>query len=112
MAGFFGALVLIYVDSRFYFIEHQHIALGAAVVVPAIIFIILYLIRSRFAWHAAVVVLLMIVATLALAYQLDYMGFSLTWFVGIVDLLLFALMARFLWKAREPYLRYIAPKET
>ena len=103
--------MLVYFDSRFYFIEHRYIALGSAIIIPTAFFMILFLMRSRFAWVAAVVVLFMIALTLFLTYQLGYMGFPLTWFLGIVDLLLFALFLRYLWKAREPYRRYVAPKE-
>ena len=111
LPAFVGALVLAYFDASFYFVEHQYIALGSAIVLPIVIFIVLFLMRSPFAWLAAVVVVFMMALTLLLTYQLGYMGFPLTWFVGIVDLLLFALFARYLWKAREPYLRYVAPKE-
>jgi hypothetical protein len=111
LPAFVGALVLAYFDVSFYFVEHQYIALGSAIVLPIVIFIVLFLMRSPFAWLAAVVVVLMIALTLLLTYQLGYMGFPLTWFVDIVDLLLFALFVRYLWKTREPYLRYVAPKE-
>jgi hypothetical protein len=107
-----GAFVLAYFDIRFYFIEHRFIALGSAIVIPIVAFIILFFMRSRFAWVAAVIVVFMIAITLLLTYQRGYMGFPLTWFLGIVDLLLFALFLRYLWKTREPYLRYVAAKET
>ena len=106
-----GSFVLAYFDIRFYFIEHRFMALGLAVVVPIAAFIILFFMRSRFAWVAAVIVVSMIAVTLLVTYQLGYMGFPLTWFVGIVDLLLFALFLRYLWRTREPYLRYVAAKE-
>jgi hypothetical protein len=110
LPAFVGALVLAYFDIQFYFIEHRYIALGSAIVIPTAIFIILFLMRSRLAWYAAAIVVLMMAVTLLLTYQLGYMGFSLTWFLGIVDLLLFALFLHYLWKTREPYLRYVAPK--
>jgi len=106
-----GAFVLGYFDVRFYFIEHHYNALGSAIVVPLAVFIILFFLRSRFAWLAAVIVVFTIAVTLLLTYQLGYMGFPLTWFLGIVDLLLFALFLTGLWKVRQPYLRYVAPKE-
>jgi hypothetical protein len=106
-----GALVLAYFDIRFYFIEHRFILLGSAIVVPVAAFIILFFIRSHFAWLAAVIVVFMIAVTLLITYQLGYMGFPVTWFLGIVDLLLFALFLRYLWKTKEPYLRYVAAKE-
>jgi hypothetical protein len=111
LPAFVGALVLAYFDVSFYFVEHQYIALGSVIVLPIVIFIVLFLMRSPYAWLAAVVVVFMMALTLLLTYQLGYMGFPLTWFVGIVDLLLFALFARYLWKTRELYLRYVAPKE-
>jgi hypothetical protein len=67
--------------------------------------------RSRFAWLAAVIVIFMVAATLLLTYQLGYMGFPFTWSLAIIDLLLFALFLRYLWKTKEPYLRYVAAKE-
>jgi hypothetical protein len=67
--------------------------------------------RSRVAWLAAVVLAFMVAVTLLLTYLLGYMGFPLTWFVGIVDLLLFSLFLRYLLKTRAPYLRYVAAKE-
>jgi hypothetical protein len=106
-----GALVLAYFDIRFYFIEHRFILLGSAIVIPVAAFIILFFIQSRFAWLAAVSFVFMIAVTLLITYQLGYMGFPLTWFLGIVDLLLFALFLRYLWKTKEPYLRYVAAKE-
>jgi hypothetical protein len=106
-----GAFVLGYFDVRFYFIEHHYIALGSAIVVPLTVFIILFFLRSRFAWLAAVIVVFTIAVTLLLTYQLGYMGFPLTWFLGIVDLLLFALFLTGLREVRQPYLRYVAPKE-
>ena len=106
-----GAVVLAYFDIRFYFIEHRFILLGSAIVIPVAAFMILFFMRSRFAWLAAVIVVFMIAVTLLITYQLGYMGFPLTWFLGIVDLLLFALFLRYLWKTKEPYLRYVAAKE-
>jgi glycerol-3-phosphate acyltransferase PlsY len=110
--AFTGGLVLAYFDTRFYFIEHQYVALGLAVLIPLTVFIALFLSRSAFAWLAAAVVLFMMAVTLIFTYQLGYMGFPLTWFLAIVDLLLFGFMACLLWRAREPYHRYIAPDET
>jgi hypothetical protein len=106
-----GSFVLAYFDIRFYFIEHRFIALGSAIVVPIAAFIILFFMRSRFAWLAAVIVIFMVAATLLLTYQLGYMGFPFTWSLAIIDLLLFALFLRYLWKTKEPYLRYVAAKE-
>ena len=111
LPAFVGTLVLAYFDVRFYFIEHRYVALGLAIVIPTAIFVVLFLMRSRFAWHAALIVVLMIAVTLLLTYQLGYMGFPLTWFLATVDLFLFAFFLSLLWKAREPYLRYVAPKE-
>jgi hypothetical protein len=111
LPAFIGAPVLVYFDVSFYFVEHHYVALGSAIVVPIVIFLILFLAKSPFAWLAAVVVVFMIALTLLLTYQLGYMGFSLTWFVGIVDLLLFALFVRYLWKTKAPYLRYVESKE-
>ena len=110
LPAFVGALLLAYFDIKFYFIEHHYIALGSAIVIPIAIFIILFLSRLRFAWYAALFVVLMIAVTLFLTYQLGYMGFPLTSFLAVVDLLLFALFLTLLWKAREPYLRYVAPQ--
>ncbi len=112
LPAFLGALVLAYFDTRFYLVEHQYVALGAAVLVPVAVFIVLFLMRSAYAWPAAAAVFFMMAVTLILTYQLGYMGFPLTWFLTIIDLLLFAFMARLLWRAREPYQRYIAPNET
>lgn len=67
--------------------------------------------RSRFAWLVAVMLVLIVAVTLFLTYQLGYMGFPLTWFLGIVDLILFALFLGYIWKRREPYFRYVAAKE-
>jgi Na+-driven multidrug efflux pump len=67
--------------------------------------------RSRFAWLVAVMFVLIVAVTLFLTYQLGYMGFPLTWFLGIVDLILFALFLGYTWKRREPYFRYVAAKE-
>jgi hypothetical protein len=106
-----GCLVLGFFDVRFYFIEHHFVALGSAIVGPIVLFIILFLMRSRFAWLAAVILVLIVAVTLFLTYQLGYMGFPLTWFLGIVDLILFGLFLAYLWKIREPYLRYVAAKE-
>lgn len=108
---FVGCLVLGFFDIRFYFIEHHFVALGSAIVAPIVIFIILFFMRSRFAWLAAVILVLIVAVTLFLTYQLGYMGFPLTWFLGIVDLVLFSLFLAYLWKIREPYLRYVAAKE-
>src|SRR5438477_8117436 len=106
-----GALVLAYFDIRFYSIEHRFILLGSAIVIPVAAFIVLFFIRSRFAWLAAVIVVFMIAVTLFMTYQLGYLGFPLTWFLGVVDLLLFALFLRYLWKTKELYLRYVAARE-
>lgn len=111
LPAFIGALVLAYFDIKFYFIEHQYFALGSAIFIPIAIFITLFLLRSRLAWHASLFVVLMIAVTLFLTYQLGYMGFPFTWFLGVVDLLLFTFFLMLLWKARVPYLRYVAPKE-
>src|SRR5713226_3880307 len=85
-------LVLGFFDVRFYFIEHQFIALGSAIIGPIAIFIMLFFMRSRFAWVAAVICVLVVAITLFLTYQRGYMGFPLTWFLVIVDLLLFAFL--------------------
>jgi hypothetical protein len=110
--AFAAALVLGYFDTRFYFIEHQYIALGLAILVPLAMFVVLYLTRSSYAWVAAAVVLFMMALTILLTYELGYMGFPLTWFLAIVDLLLYGSMAWLLCRARQPYHRYIAPNET
>jgi hypothetical protein len=104
-------LLLGFFDVRFYFIEHEFIALGSAIIGPIAIFIVLFFMRSRFAWMAAVIIVVIVAATLFLTYQLGYMGFPLTWFLAIVDLFLFAFFLGYVWKRREPYLRYVAAKE-
>lgn len=111
LPAFVGALVLVYFDSRFYFFEHRYIALGLVIVIPTIVFIILFLMRSRFAWHAALLVVFMIASTLFLTYQRGYMGFSFDWLLGIVDLFLFGMFLLYLWKVRGSYLRYIARED-
>ena len=104
-------LLLGFFDVRFYFIQHQFIALGCAIIGPMGIFILLFFMRSRFAWLAAVIIVLIVAMTLFLTYQFGYMGFPLTWFLAIIDLSLFAFFLGYLWKRREPYLRYVAAKE-
>jgi hypothetical protein len=104
-------LILGFFDVRFYFIQHQFIALGSAIIGPIAIFILLFFMRSRFAWLAAVIIVLVVAMTLFLTYQFGYMGFPLTWFLAIIDLFLLAFFLGYVWKRREPYLRYVAAKE-
>src|SRR6266446_883613 len=101
-------LILGFFDVRFYFIQHQFIALGSAIIGSITIFILLFFIRSRFAWLAAVITVLIVAVTLFLTYQFGYMGFPLTRFLAIFDLFLFAFFLGYVWKRREPYLRYVA----
>jgi hypothetical protein len=104
-------LILGFFDVRFYFIQHQFIALGSAIIGSIAIFILLFFMRSRFAWLAAVIVVVIVAVTLFLTYQFGYMGFPLTRFLAIIDLFLFAFFLDYVWKRREPYLRYVAAKE-
>src|SRR5882724_10907358 len=99
LPAFVAAFVLGYFDTRFYFIEHQYIALGLAILVPLAVFVVFYLTRSSYAWAAAAVVLFMMALTILLTYELGYMGFPLTWFLAIVDLLLYGSMAWLLCRA-------------
>ncbi len=103
-----GALTVGFLDTRFYFLQHHYVALGSAILIPIGIFIILFLSRSTYAWLAAIVAVFMMALTLILTYWLGYMGFSISWPLAIIDLLLFGQMTRLLWRARLPYQRYIA----
>ncbi len=103
LAGFF--------DFRFYFLEHQFIGLGFPVVGSIAVFTVLFFLRSRFAWMAAVVVMLILVAAALLTFRFGYMDFSLTWPLAVIDLVLLALFLLFLWKTREPYLRFVERKK-
>ena len=106
-----GFVVSAFFDFRFYFIEHRYIALGAAIIVPIAVFIVLYFMRSRLAWAAALVTIVVLVVGLLLTYHLGYMGFPLTLPLAIFDVLLFAVFVGYVWKRRDPYFRYVAAKE-
>jgi hypothetical protein len=106
-----GFLVVGFFDVRFYVVEHHFIALGSAIVGAITTFIILFFIASRFAWLAAVITVLIVVVTLFLTYQLGYMGFPLTPFLAIFDLVLFGFFLAYIWRRKEPYFRYVASKE-
>src|SRR5438874_1140320 len=91
-------LILGFFDVRFYFIQHQFIALGSAIIGSIAIFILLFFMRSRLAWLAAVIVVVIVAVTLLLTYHLGYMGFPLTWSLAIIDLFLFAFFLGYVWK--------------
>jgi hypothetical protein len=102
-----GALVAVYFDSRFYFFERPLPAFGVSIVLSLAIFVALFFLRSRYAWHAAAIIFLAVLpVVLLLTYQGGYMGFRFTPFLAVVDLLLYALFAI----VRKPYFRYIAAK--
>src|SRR5438876_5695364 len=98
-----GFLVAGFFDFRFYFIQHHFIGLGSAIVIPIVIFTVLFFMRSRFAWLAAVIVVLFIAMVLFLTYQFGYMGFPLSWPLAIIDLVLVALFLGYIWRRKQPY---------
>jgi hypothetical protein len=104
-------LVGAFLDCRFYFVEHHSLALSSATIVPVAIFIILFFLRSPWAWTAAVAVVAILAAALLLTYHLGYMGFPLTWPLAIIDLVIFGWVFWYLWRRRDPYLRYVARKD-
>lgn len=107
-----AALVAAYFDARFYFFEHYLPAFGVPILASIAVFVGLFLLRSRFAWHAAGISLAGILpVAMLLTYYSGHMGFTLTWPLAVVDLLIYAIVAVYLWKKREPYFLYIAPKE-
>ncbi len=106
-----GFLVAGYFDIRFYFIEHHFVSLGSAIVAVITLFIVLFLMRSRFAWEAAVLAILVLAVILMLTYHFGYMGFPLTWPLAIIDLLLLAVFLGYMWRRREPYFHYVRAKE-
>ncbi len=106
-----GFLIAALSDVRFYFVEHRDTVLGLAVVVPIAIFLVLFFLRSRFAWMAAVIIVLILAGVLLLTYHFGYMGFPLTWPLAIFDIILAGLLLSWVWRRREPYLRYVAGKE-
>ena len=107
-----AALAVAYFDSRFYFFEHHLPVFGVAILASLAVFAVLFFLRSRYAWHAAGIVFVAILPiALLLTYQGGYMGFPLTWRLAVVDLVIYALLAAYIWRSRAPYFCYIAPKE-
>lgn len=102
-----GFIVAGFFDFHFYFIEHRYVALGLTIIIPIAVFVALYSVHSRFAWAASLVAIVPLAAAMVLTYQLGYMGFPLTLPVAAVDVLLLALFVAYVWKRREPYLRYL-----
>jgi predicted RND superfamily exporter protein len=100
-----------FLDVQFYFVEHRYIALGIAAVAPIAIFVVLYVVRSRFAWAASLATISILAIVMLLTYQLGYMGFPLTLPVAIIDVLLFAVFVGYVWKRRDSYFRYVAAKK-
>jgi hypothetical protein len=107
-----AAVVVAYFDSRFYFFEHPLPVFGVAILGSLAVFATLFFLRSRYAWHAAGIVFVGILPIgLLLTYYGGDLGFPLTWSLALVDLLIYAILAAYLWKKRVPYFLYIAPKE-
>jgi hypothetical protein len=102
-----GFLIAAFFDFRFYFVEHRSTALGLAVLVPIAIFLVLFFLRSRLAWVAALVIVFILAGVLLLTYHFSYMGFPY-----VFDTILLALLLLWVWRRREPYLRYVAERET
>jgi hypothetical protein len=107
-----AAVVAAYSDSRFYFFENHLPFFGVAILASLAVFAVLFFLRTRYAWHAAAIVFVGILpVALLLTYYGGYLGFRLTWSLAVVDLLIYAILAAYLWKKRVPYFLYIAPKE-
>jgi small-conductance mechanosensitive channel len=107
---FLGFLIAGLFNFQFYFVQHRLSGLGTAAVGSSAIFIVLFLVRSRFAWLGAIVGIVVLAAVMLLTYHAGYMGFSLTWPIAVVDFLLCVVLLGYLWKIRQAYLRYIAAK--
>lgn len=111
MPALLGAIVVTYIDTRFYFFQLQLPAIGIPVVISLLGFVILFFLGSRYAWHIAFVVFAGVLpARLFITYHGGYMGFPLTWRLAMIDCLIYALVATYIWRARESYFRYASPK--
>lgn len=105
---FAGLIVMIAFDFRFYFVRHHLMALGTVIIFPMAFFAILFLRRSHFAWHLAVIIIAVVVpVSLLVTYRRGYMNFPLSPQVAIIDLVIIALLLAYLWKIRKPYFRYL-----
>ena len=107
-----AAVVAAYLDSRFYFFEHHLPVFGVVILASLVVFAVLFFLRSRYAWHVAGIVFVGVLpVALLLTYYGGYLGFPLTWSLAVVDFLIYAILAAYLWRKRVPYFLYIAPKE-
>ena len=75
-----------------------------------LIFLALYLLKSRFAWHVMVIALLVITPLYVLLprVQSQSMRPETIWIVTIVSLICLV----YLWRVRQPYFRFIQEENT
>jgi hypothetical protein len=106
-----GFLVAAFFNIQFYFVQHRLIGLGSAAIGAIAVFFVLFFLRSRWAWLAAILALAVLAVVMLLTYQGGYMGFPLTWPVAIIDLVLFVVFVGYVFRIRKSYLRYVAAKE-
>ncbi len=108
---FIGFLVAALSDIQFYFLQHRLIGLGSAAIGAIVVFSVLFFVRSRWAWLAAILALTVLAVVMLLTYQGGYMGFVLTWPVAIIYLVIFVVFVGYVLRIRKSYLRYVAAKE-
>lgn len=106
-----GAVVVAYFDARFYFFQRQLPAIGIPVITSLLCFVILFFLRSRYAWHIAFVDFAGVLpTTLFITYHGGYMGFPLTWRLAMFDVVIYTLVATYIWRVRESYFRHASAK--
>lgn len=107
----FAALVVAYFDVQFYFFQRHLLPFGLTILGSLAIFLVLFILRSRYAWHAALIVFVVILPiTLFLTYYWGYMDFRLTLPLAVIDIVIYAVVAVWIWRARKPYFAYVASK--
>jgi hypothetical protein len=107
----FVALVVAYFDVQFYFFERQLLPFGLTILGSLAIFLFLFIRRSRYAWHAALIVFVLILPiTLFLTYYWGFMDFRLTLPLAVIDIVICAVVTVWICRARKPYFAYLACK--
>ena len=107
----FAALVVAYFDVQFYFFERQLLPFGLTILGSLAVFLVLFILRSRYPWHAALFVFLVILPiTFFLTYYWGYMNFRLALPLAVTDIVIYTVVTVWILRARKPYFAYIASK--
>ena len=107
----FAALVVAYFDIQFYFFQRHLLPFGFTILGSLAIFLLLFILRSRYAWHAALIVFVVVLPiTLFLTYYWGYMDFRVTLPLAVIDIVIYAVVTVWILRARKPYFAYLASK--